>query len=280
MRIKRLLACVDDSAPSAHALKAALDLAAAHGAAVAVVPPYQGDLRLVGVSDISRVLRQPCEQALEHARREAARRGLPLATACEEGEPGEAIADLADSLRADLVVMGRRNTSAMGRLILGSVAARAIGFSRTDALIVPEGAPVNLRRLILATDGSRFSRDAAARAIALGRELDSMLEVISVMDVPNEYLALAPQAASELAAACRAHIQEVLSLAAQAGVAAKGKLLEGGAPEEILRYAEDGPPGVIVIASHGRTGLRRLLMGGVVERVVAHSSLPVWVTRS
>uniref|UniRef100_A0A7C4AGC4 Universal stress protein n=1 Tax=Fundidesulfovibrio putealis TaxID=270496 RepID=A0A7C4AGC4_9BACT len=283
MSLKRLLACVDDSPASSHALNAALDLAGAHGAAltaVAVVPPYQGDLRLVGVGDIARVLRQPCEQALEHARGEAARRGLPISTACEEGEPGEAIADLADTLRADLVVMGRRNTSTMGRLLLGSVTARTIGFSRTDVLIVPEGATVNLRRLILATDGSLYSQQAAAKALDLARELDSVVEVVSVMDVPNEYLALAPQAATELGAATRGHIEAVLALARQAGVAAKGKLLEGNAPEEILRYAEAGWPGVIVIASHGRTGLRRLLMGGVVEWIVAHSGLPVWITKA
>lgn len=282
MSLKRLLVCVDESDASLHALKSALDLAGTHGAsvtAVAVAPPYQGDLRLVGVGDISRVLRQPCEQALRTAEREAALRGLPIATACEEGEPGEAIADLADSMRADLIVMGRRNTSTMGRLLLGSVTARTIGFSHTDVLIVPTGAPVNMRRLVLATDGSRFALHAAEKAIALGRELDSLMEVVSVMDVPNEYLALAPQAAAELATSAKGHIAQVMDMAKAAKVAAKGKLLEGNAPEEILKFAEDGPPSVIIMASHGRTGLRRLLMGGVVEWIVAHSGMPVWVTK-
>ncbi|KAF0233414.1 MAG: UspA domain-containing [Desulfovibrionaceae bacterium] len=282
MSLKRLLVSVDDSESSRHALKAALDLAGTHGAsltAVAVMPPYQGDLRLVGVSDIARVLRQPCEQALDNAKREAALRGLSLTTVCEEGEPGQMIADLADSMRADLVVMGRRNTSTMGRLLLGSVTARTIGFSSTDVLIVPDGAAVNLRRLVLATDGSRFSQHAAQKALALGRELDSMVEVVSVMDVPNEYLALAPQAAQELAASTKSFIAEVMDMARAASVAAKSKLLEGNAPEEILKYAEEGGSGTIVIASHGRTGLRRLLMGGVVEWIVAHSTLPVWVTK-
>jgi len=97
--------------------------------------------------------------------------------------------------------------------------------------------------------------------------------------MPNEYLALAPQAATELAASSKAHLADVLDQAKAAGVAAKGKLLEGNAPEEILKYAEAAPPGVIVIASHGRTGLRRLLMGGVVEWIVAHSSMPIWITK-
>lgn len=282
MSIKRLLVSVDDSESSRHALKAALDLAGTHGAsltAVAVMPPYQGDLRLVGVSDIASVLRQPCEQALDNAKKEAALRGLLLTTACEEGEPGEVIADLADSMRADLVVMGRRNTSTMGRLLLGSVTARTIGFSHTDVLIVPDGAAVNLRRLILATDGSRFSQQAAQKALTIGKELDSLVEVVSVMDVPNEYLALAPQAALELAASTKGFIAEVLGMAKAAGVAAKSKLLEGNAPEEILKFAEEGGSGTIVIASHGRTGLRRLLMGGVVEWIVAHSTLPVWISK-
>ncbi|WP_243313160.1 universal stress protein [Fundidesulfovibrio agrisoli] len=283
MPIKRLLVSVDESQPSMHALKAALDLAGTHGAsltAVAVAPPYQGDLRLVGVGDISRVLRQPCEQALAAASREASLRGLTIATVCESGEPGEVIADLADSMRADLVVMGRRNTSTMGRLLLGSVTARTIGFSHTDVLIVPEGAAVNLRRLVLATDGSRYALAAAEKALAVGAELNSLVEVVSVMDVPNEYLALAPQAAQELAVSTKGFVGEVLEMAKAKGVAAKGKVLEGNAPEEILKYAEEGGSGTIVIASHGRTGLRRLLMGGVVEWIVAHSGLPVWITKS
>ena len=282
MPIKRLLVCVDESDSSQHAVKAALDLAGTHGAtltAVAVAPPYQGDLRFVGISGISRILRQPCEKALDLAKKEAAARGLPLAIACEEGEPAEVIADLADSMRADFVVMGRRNTSTMGRLLLGSVTARTIGFSNTDVLIVPTGAPVNLRRLILATDGSRFADHAADKALALGKELGSLLEVVSVMDVPNEYLALAPQAATELAASTKEFINAAVAKAKAAGVAAKGQLLEGNAPEEILKYAEQGGTGTIVIASHGRTGLRRLLMGGVVEAIVAHSNLPIWITK-
>lgn len=282
MPIKRLLVCVDESDASRHALNAALDLAGTHGAsltAVAVAPPYQGDLRFAGIRGFSRILRQPCEKALETAKGEAARRGLVLATTCEEGEPAEVIADLADSLRADFIIMGRRNTSAMGRLLLGSVTARTIGFSNTDVLIVPAGAPVNLRRLVLATDGSRFASQAADKALALGRELDSVVEVVSVMDVPNEYLALAPQAATELAASTKEAIKDVLDKARAVGVAAKGKLLEGNASEEIVKYAEAGGSGVIVIASHGRTGLRRLLMGGVVEWIVANSNLPIWITK-
>lgn len=282
MPLKRLLVCVDESDASRHALSAALDLAGTHGAsltAVAVAPPYQGDLRLVGISDIASVLRQPCDKALQFAKGEAAKRGLPLATLCEEGEPAQVIADLADSMRASLVVMGRRNTSTMGKLLLGSVTGRTIGFCNCDVLIVPTGASVNLRRLVLATDGSRFSAAAADKALALGRELDSLVEVVSVMDVPNEYLALAPRAATELAAATKGFINEVLDKAKAMGVAAKGKLLEGNAPEEILKFAEEGGTGTIVIASHGRTGLRRLLMGGVVEWIVAHSSLPIWITK-
>lgn len=141
------------------------------------------------------------------------RRGLPLATVCEEGEPGQMIADLADSMRADPVVMGRRNTSTMGRLLLGSVTARTIGFSNTDVLIVPDGAAVNLRRLVQATDGSRFSLHAAQMALALGKELNSLVEVVSVMDVPNEYLALAPQDAQELAASTNGFIAEIMGMA-------------------------------------------------------------------
>ena len=140
MPLKRLLVCVDMSQPSSHALGVALGLAKAENAsltALAVAPPYEGDLSLVGVHDLEAVMRQPCEQALDMARKAASANGMDIKTLCEKGDPGQVIADTAEGLNADLVVMGIRNTSAVGRMLLGSVTARAVGLSHVDVLLVP-----------------------------------------------------------------------------------------------------------------------------------------------
>ncbi len=283
MSIKRLLVCIDVSEASQHAMNVALDLAKTENAsltALAVSPPYEGDLSLVGVHDLDRVMRESCDRALGQARSMASAKGVTVKTLCEKGDPGQVIADMAEGENADLVIMGIRNTSPMGRMLLGSVTARAVGLSRVDVLLVPHGAPLNLRRLVLATDGSRFSLQAAGKAVAMAKEHGGAIEALCVLDTPNEYLALAPQAAQELAESSRRNVDEVVALAQSAGVPAKGSVAEGDAAGEILAYAQQGGAGTVVIGSHGRTGLRRLLMGGVVEKVVCLSPLPVWIVIS
>ncbi|MGE5312234.1 MAG: universal stress protein, partial [Nitrospirota bacterium] len=99
-RFRKLLVALDDSESSAHALRESLRFAKGDGSrvlAVAVVPPYEGDLRLVGVRSIKAVLREPCEKALARAQQVAdGELGTSLWTACLEGEPHEEIVNLAE----------------------------------------------------------------------------------------------------------------------------------------------------------------------------------------
>jgi len=143
-RYKKILVAVDGSESSLHALKGACRLAIFEKCwitAVAVVPPYEGDLSLVGVKNVLAAMRQPFELGLSAAKEIAQQEGALVRPVLEEGEPDRTITDLADAEDFDLIVMGRKGKHGIEKALIGSVTARVIGHSQKDVLIVPVSLP-------------------------------------------------------------------------------------------------------------------------------------------
>lgn len=245
-----------------------------------VVPPVTGDLDLTGVTDIRALLARPCEDALAEAARLAEQERILIKTVCEEGEAWERIADLADATSSDVIVMGRRGLRKMERTLVGSVTARVIGHTQRDVLVVPSGAVLAWKRILVATDGSKFSRVATDKAIDFARAYGGGLAVISVVDVPSELYAEAPQAVEDLVRKAKGYTAAVRQQAAAAGVPVETYVGEAEADEAILKLAAEQHADMIVVGSHSRTGLRRLLMGSVTEKVIGSATCPVLVVRS
>ena len=87
----------------------------------------------------------------------------------------------------------------------------------------------------------------------------------------------------EIAASTRAWAQKqldkLLAKAKQAGVRAKGFVLEGSAHEQIARFARSKHADLLVLGTHGRSGLAKLFLGSVAGRVVAAAPCPVLTVR-
>ena len=144
------------------------------------------------------------------------------------------------------------------------------------------------KRILLATDGSAASEHAATLAVSLARTHGASLTALYVVD-PYPYLGIGevnPMGFDAYMAAARDH-------AAQAHARVDALCREGGAPvpldvrlvedvtvvEGILDTARQAQCDVIVIGSHGRTGIARVMLGSVAAKVVAHSPVPVLVAR-
>ncbi len=277
---KKLLVGVDGSEISLHALKESFRLAQQDIIVVAVAPPYSGDLRSMGVSDIGALLRQPCEEALAKATELAAAEGVQIRPVCVMAEAYEAIVDLAEDEGRDLIIMGVRGISFAERLIIGSTTARVIGFSSQDVLVVPEKAAIGSERILVATDGSDFSRKAAERALDLVQCSGGTLKVVSVLEISAHVYAVAPELTEEKIKLPRQYAEEVKQQAAARGIIAEDFVRESeSASGVILELARSKDIDLIVLGSHGRTGLKRLLMGSVTERVIAQAPCPVLVVK-
>lgn len=281
-RYRKILVAFDGSESSKNALRQAVKLAQDEKCwitVVSVVPPYVGDLEFVGMVGMREAMRKPCENALIEAQQIAEKEKVSIKTVCEEGEAHERIIDLADAENFDLIVMGRRGLRRIERALIGSVTARVIGYSQRDVLVVPRNTTIGWKSIILPTDGSKYSEIATEKAINFAKSYGGNIKAISAVDVTEEFMAQAPGAVESLVKKAKETVEDVKKKANSEGVEAEGIVREGEAFKLIADFARDEKADVIVMGSHGRTGLKRLLMGSVCERVIGHSPCPVLVVK-
>ncbi len=282
-KYRKILVAVDGSESSRNALLQAFRLAVDEKCWItvtSVVPPYEGEIELLGIKDIRAALRKPCEDALREAQQLAETERALIKTVCEEGEIHERIVDLADAENCDLIIMGRRGLRRVEHMPVGRVTARVIGHTQRDVLVVPKDSPVGWNTIVLATDGSKYSALATDHAIAFAKSYAGELMIISVVDVPAEFYAEAPQAVEDLVHKAKGFVADAKQQAESAGVKAETFVGEAEAYLAINSLAQEKKADIIIMGSHGRTGLRRLLMGSVTENVIGHAPCPVMVVKS
>ena len=136
-----------------------------------------------------------------------------------------------------------------------------------------------------ATDFSSASRPAFAKALQLARKEKTGLVIVHVMSPPawagDGYVS--PATYEEIYRGYREDAQKkletVVRKAKAAGVRTRGLLLEGMAASQILRAAKSVRPALLVLGTHGRTGVARFFVGSVASRVVAGATCPVVTVR-
>jgi len=282
-RYKKILVAVDGSESSKNALRQAIKLANEEKCwitVISVIPPYEGDLELIGVSHVREAMREPWERALSEAEKIAEKEKALIKTLCEEGEAYERIIDLADAENFDVIVMGRRGLRKIQRALIGSVTARVIGYSHRDVLVVPRNTTIGWKRILLPTDGSKYSEAATEKAIDFAKSYGGEIKAVSAVDVTEEFMTQAPAAVESLIKKAKETVEDVKKKANSEGVKAEGIVQEGEAYIVITDLAKKENADIIIMGSHGRTGLKRLLMGSVTEGVIGHSPCPVLVVKT
>ncbi|WP_300160143.1 universal stress protein [Solidesulfovibrio sp.] len=280
-RPKTLVVGLDGSPASRGAFEQAMVLAGtlrARLVAVAVAPGL-GGLERIGSEDERRQLARPFEQALADAAEAAARAGLPLKKILEHGEAHERLVDAAEAEEASLVVIGDARRTYMERVLLGRNVAKVIGYSPCDVLVVPEGAKLDFKRVVAAVDGSRQSLAAAGRAIGLCAAYAGDLDVLAVVDVPVDRN-LIYGIYEDIKRRALVAINAVVKAAQARDVKALATVLEGPPYRAIAGFAAEIGAGCLVLGSYGKSGLRRLMLGSVAERVLALASCPVLAVKA
>ena len=282
---KKMLVAIDGSESSLYALRQSLKLAREAEClvtVVSVIPRYEGDLGSMWINNMRDSMRIPCERALSEAEETAKEEKTFIKTVCEEGEIYERIVDLADAENCDLIVMGTKGLSGFEKVLVGSVTARVIGHTQRDVLVVPKKVPVDWKNILLATDGSKYSETAANRVIKIVKFFGANLKIVSVANVPPEIYShiTAPGVVSSLIKKATGYAEVAQKKAEAEGVGTEVFVQEGEAWQVITELARKEDIGLIVIGSHGRTGLRRLLMGSVAEKIIGNSPCPVLVVRA
>lgn len=213
-------------------------------------------------------------ERLAQARVEAARAtlgDLPCATEVRLGaDPARGIAAAAEELGADVIVMGRRGRRGLARWMLGDATAKAIGLAPCGVLMVPRETALWRKRILVASDGSRHGEAAVQAAGQLAQMGGLPLSAVSV--VTASHGPERRQEAADIVAGIQTHLGGL-------GLSVSGQVIEGRPDQAIVAAAASQEADLIVVGSHGRTGLDKILMGSVSERVLNQAQCPVLVVK-
>lgn len=188
-----------------------------------------------------------------------------------------ALCDLAERRNADLIVLGTHGRTAISRLLLGSVAETTLRHAPCSVLAL-RGATKPIERILVGTDFSAASKPALIAANALARRLDAEVTLIHVYVAPRplwgeqqvELGRIDTELRQSMVDVHREYFEVPLEVAL---------MQSDNVALAMSEYASAHGIGLVVVSTHGRTGIKRMLMGSVAEATVRHAPCAVWVAR-
>jgi len=294
----RVLLAIDGSEPAGLAVDLVADVAWPAGTDILVAQAVETGaglfggpwpaLAMVQADRIEADVRAEAHRNVQEARDRLSRGGVSAQAVVLRGRPATAIVDRARRNHADLVIVGSRGHGTIESMLLGSVSAEVVDHAPAPVLVARGR---RIERIVLAWDGS----SCAARAVDLLRTwpifTGSPVRVVSVADVEIPWWTGFPEAGSpevmpmyvEAADASRKQHDELArAMAAQlqaSGFTAEADRRDGDAASEILAAASAWKADLIVMGTHGRSGLKRLVLGSVARNVLHHAGCSVIVVR-
>lgn len=267
-KIGSLLLATDGSEFSEGAVREGIRLAKTCGSKVTALRVMEFNPELEALEpDFVEKMETEAGAYVKSVKERAEKEGVTCDTLIKRSEsPYARIVDEASGLKADMIVMGRRGRTGLKRLLMGSVTARVVGHSPVNVLVVPRAAELKFKNILVATDGSRFSEAAALEAACIAKSCGSNLFALSVADAE--------------AGEAEENAKKAKAIAEEYGAGAETVVERGRAYEVIAKTAKEKNADLIVVGSHGRTGIERLLMGGVTERVIGLSESAVLVVKT
>jgi nucleotide-binding universal stress UspA family protein len=272
-RFENILVATDMSAFSADAVKVAIAMCAKSGAhlypfaMVLTNPEYEAI-----APELAQKASEDTKSHLDSIVAAAALQGVRSTIMMRHGEsPHREIVGAANDINADLIVMGQQGRRGLARMMVGDATVRVIGAAQCSVLSVPVGADMWRNRILLGTDGSRFSDAAGVSAAKIAHCCAAPLTVVSAL-VPS-HSELRQKEGREAVARTTAQL-------VRDGLAVEGVALPGEADEVIIKLAEEKGADLIVVGTHGRTGFGKALLGSVSERVMGKAKCAVLVVKA
>lgn len=203
------------------------------------------------------------------------------------GSPPGTIVAYADENDVDLIVAGTHGRRGLQRFLIGSVAEEVLRTAPCPVLTVRRKSDVApawaVRNILVPVDFSEASlgalRHAKELALTYGAQI-TLLHAVEEVVYPSAY---GVEPANLPGPQVIDRVENSLAELARTEIGYEHVVVQanvGYAPSTILDYAEANAVDLVVIATHGRTGLERMLLGSVAERVVRRSPAPVFVVKS
>jgi nucleotide-binding universal stress UspA family protein len=205
------------------------------------------------------------------------------------GNPTEELLRLTNDQPDTILVLSTHGRTGVQRTLLGSVADKVLRGAAAPVLLVRETVTADkgmIKQLVLPLDGSELAAAALPLASAIAVSADATLHLVRVVEpfwhsasvasmtpyLPDEQGA---DFDAQLQAEASAYLKRVADGLRDRGVRVTWEVRSGRPADEILRTATTTLADLIVVSTHGRSGLRRWVLGSVTDDLVHHSPIPV-----
>ncbi|MBF0343916.1 MAG: universal stress protein [Nitrospirae bacterium] len=269
--LKSILLATDGSEYSRGAIKEAINFARACKTVLTVlrVLEYNPEFETEGSSYVEK-MEQTARKHFDDIREMASEDNVECDIVVRRSiQAYESVVEEAVKQRADVIVMGRRGNTGLKKLVLGSQTAKTIAYAPCKILVVPKDTEIKGENIMLATDGSKYSDAAEQEAINMASRCPFV----------KNFLAVSVVSSKDKIPEAQKHLDAVKANADKRGVKVETLPLVGDPYKAIVNASMESGTDITIMGSHGRTGIERLLMGSVAERVVALSQGSVLVCK-
>jgi len=276
----------DDSDYSKAALLEVSGRVKRHGGKVVLVHAVFFDEEEFGIAPVQlekrfELGRNVCYQARE---KYSAEFGIDIETIVCQGEPAEIIAEVASARDAGLVAMGTHGRRGLKRLIMGSVTSSVIAASGSDVLVVKKHCKKcegQYRSVLVAYDGSAYSKKALERAGAFAKDEGAEITVLYVIPRYEEMIGFfkTDSIRKSLADEAEKVLDTARETARRMGFPMAAIVQEGSSAEKVAETAAKLKSDLVIMGTFGWTGVDKAIMGSTTERVIVNSPSPVLVVR-
>ncbi|MEW6416758.1 MAG: universal stress protein [Nitrospirota bacterium] len=269
-KLEKVLLSTDGSELSEGAVRESIALAKTCGSKLYAISVVEVNPEFEALAPgLVEKMEKETRQYLESVKERASKEGADCEIIVHEGEePYQYIVDEAARNNVEMIIMGRRGRTGLKRVMMGSVTAKVIGHAPCKVLVVPKAATVAYKKILIATDGSKYSEAASREAISIAKRCGSDMIAISVATKDKNL------------PAAKKSVNEVKKIAEKEGIKIEVLTPKGTPYEVIVETAEKKDADVIFVGSHGRTGIERLFMGSVTERVIGYTNSAVMVVKA
>ena len=271
-----------------------------------ILPPglLGGGNRQSVIASLDDGARQRAMDSLQRQRQRLENEGHSVSAVAQRGPASDVIVAVAGADPSALVVMSTHGRSGISRWVMGSVTDKVLHTIPNPMLIVranvlgPASPETSVKNVLAPLDGSAVSELAIPHAISMAAALSAGITVLSVTPTEDHYrrqismvtpemgavpdidLANPEEMTADDAAETSGYLDDVrnrMRIDHAHGVATEHRTSDNVA-QTIIEMAS-AQPSLVVMTTHGRSGVGRMVLGSVTDRVIRHSSLPVLVIR-
>jgi nucleotide-binding universal stress UspA family protein len=294
MTLKKILVATDFSEQAEGAMKHAMDIARHTGAEIILmhalsVPsadfatPYPVATPGLFGEQVKEILAEG-RKRLEDEREALLGQGVEISHVFVDDMPDRGILQAAEDSHADLIVVGTHGRKGLSRFLVGSVAQRVAQRAHCDVLVARGAAPATgYKRILVPTDFSDCSDRAVERALALLNS-DGQIDLVHFWELPGGSVtywgSVGPGLRENIRKGAAEYGEKLISRFSDRGAKVHFEEEESDPRHGIQDRLASGNYDLVVMGSHGRKGLNRLLLGSVAEATIRHAEYPVYIARA